>query len=189
LAFIGLVVLLPFLLLIGLLIRMDSPGGSIYSQTRVGLNGRPFRMYKLRSMRPVKGIESGLTQGDGDPRITRVGHWIRRTKVDEVPQLWNVVRGDMSLVGPRPEVPQFVKHYTADQRRVLDSRPGLTDPASLTAFEEGEILSQVSDPDDHYLRVLMPQKVAAQIEYLEKRTLLSDAHLILRTLLRILRGR
>jgi lipopolysaccharide/colanic/teichoic acid biosynthesis glycosyltransferase len=187
LATLGLIVVAPLLVGLALWIRLDSPGSPFYSQTRIGRNGRPFRLHKLRSMRPVSGLESGLTRGNDDPRITRVGRWLRRTKLDELPQLWNVVRGDMALVGPRPEVPEFVARYTQEQREVLRARPGLTDPASLAAFDEGAELARVKDPEAHYLEVIMPQKVADQIDYLNNRTLASDAALIARTVLRIFR--
>ncbi len=187
LAALGLLVVAPLVVGLAVWIRLDSPGWPFYSQTRIGRNGRPFRLYKLRSMRPVDGLESGLTHGNDDPRITRVGRWMRRTKLDELPQLWNVVRGDMALVGPRPEVPEFVARYTEEQREVLRARPGLTDPASLAAFDEGAELAAVEDPEAHYLEVIMPRKVADQIAYLRSRTLASDAALIARTVLRIFR--
>lgn len=183
----GLLLAMPALLILAAVIRWDSPGSPLFRQVRIGQGGEPFRLLKLRTMRPVGG--SGLTQGTGDPRITRVGRWLRRTKLDELPQLWNVLVGDMSLVGPRPEVPQFVAHYTEAQREVLRARPGLTDPASLRGFDEGAVLSQVEDPDRYYVEVLMPEKVAAQIQYLHARTLRSDLTLILRTLRRIVTGR
>lgn len=183
----GLVAVLPVVLVLAVAIRWDSPGSPLFQQVRIGKDGVPFRLLKLRTMRPSRG--SGLTQGDADPRITRVGRWLRRTKLDELPQLWNVFVGDMSLVGPRPEVPQFVAHYTEAQREVLRARPGLTDPASLEGFDEGAALSQVADPDAHYLEVLMPAKVEAQIAYLATRTLRSDLAIILRTLQRIASGR
>ena len=187
LAALGLLMVAPLVLGLALWIRLDSPGSPFYSQTRIGRNGRPFRLHKLRSMRPVAGLESGLTHGNDDPRITRVGRWMRRTKLDELPQLWNVLRGDMALVGPRPEVPEFVARYTEEQREVLRVRPGLTDPASLAAFDEGAELARVEDPEAHYLEVIMPRKVADQIAYLRSRTLASDAALIARTVLRIFR--
>ena len=186
-AFLGLAAVTPLLLVVAAAIRWDSPGSPFYSQTRIGRNGKPFQLHKLRSMRPVAGVTSGLTQGHGDPRITRVGHWIRRTKLDELPQLWNVLRGDMSLVGPRPEVPEFVALYTEAQREVLNVRPGLTDPASLEAFDEGAELAAVKDPDAHYVNVILPRKVAAQIAYLRSRNLRSDAALVVRTVARMLR--
>lgn len=184
----GLIITLPMLLVLAAVIRWDSPGSPLFSQVRIGRGGEPFRLLKLRTMRSVSG-GSGLTQGTGDPRITRVGQWLRRTKLDELPQLWNVLVGDMSLVGPRPEVPQFVAHYTEAQREVLRARPGLTDPASLHGFDEGAVLSQVEDPDRHYVEVLMPEKLAAQIQYLQSRTLRSDLAIIVRTLRRIVTGR
>ncbi len=189
LAGVGLLAVLPLVLGLAIWIRLDSPGSPFYSQIRIGRNGRPFRLYKLRSMRPVAGLESGLTQGNDDPRITRAGRWMRRTKLDELPQLWNVLRGDMAFVGPRPEVPEFVARYTPAQREVLRARPGLTDPASLAAFDEGEELARVDDPEAHYLEVIMPRKVADQIAYLRSRTLASDAALIAHTIARIFRKR
>lgn len=176
----------PLIAFLAVLIRLDSPGSPFFKQVRVGRMGMRFQLYKLRSMRPVEGVESGLTQGVHDPRITRVGRWLRKTKLDELPQLWNVFIGDMSLVGPRPEVPEFVALYTAEQRAVLEVRPGITDPASIDAMDEGEELAGVANPDAHYIAVVMPRKVAAQIAYLNRRTLASDVRVVLRTLLRLI---
>ena len=187
LAGVGGLLVAPVVLVLAVWIRWDSPGSPFFSQIRIGKDGRPFRLHKLRSMRPVAGVESGLTQGHGDPRITRVGRWMRRTKLDELPQLWNVFQGDMSLVGPRPEVPEFVALYSEAQREVLRVRPGLTDPASLDAFDEGEELAAVADPDAHYVDVILPRKVAAQIAYLNRRTLTSDAQVVARTVARVVR--
>lgn len=185
----GLLIAGPVMAFLALLIRLDSPGRPIFKQERVGRGGVAFQLYKLRSMTPKAGIASGLTQGLNDPRITRVGRWMRKTKLDELPQLWNVLRGDMSLVGPRPEVPEFVAHYNEQQRKVLAVRPGITDPASIDAMNEGAELAGVKDPDAHYLKVIMPRKVAAQIAYLEQRTLASDALVLLRTLVRLIVSR
>ena len=187
LAAVGLALSAPFLLLACLWIRWDSPGSPFFGQTRIGLNGKPFTLYKLRSMRPIPELNSAITHGADDPRITRPGRWLRRTKLDELPQLYNVLRGDMALVGPRPEVPEFVALYTSEQREVLRVRPGITDPVSLAHYDEAGELQGQPQPEVYYREVLMPRKIAWQLAYLAQRTWRSDLGVVVATARRMLR--
>jgi len=178
------VFLTPLFLLLAALVAVESSGGALYRQERIGQHGRPFLLLKFRSMQAnMPGPQ--ITMGNSDPRITRVGQWLRKTKLDELPQLWNVVKGDMSLVGPRPEVAKYVDLYTPRQRNVLTVRPGLTDPASIAAFDEGSRLESAEDPETYYRKVILPEKVNAQLAYLQQATVLTDGRVIIRTLLRI----
>lgn len=183
----GLLLLSPLLLFIALFIVLDSRGGVFYSQERVGHYGKPFRLLKFRTMR--SGAERGglLSLGGGDPRITRAGAFLRKYKLDELPQLINVLLGQMSLVGPRPEVPRYVAHYNEQQRKVLDVRPGLTDYASLEYFEEGELLATSPDPEKTYLESILPRKLDLALRYVEEQSMATDLRIICRTLQRILR--
>lgn len=180
----ALVALSPLFLGLAAAVAMGSKGGAFYRQTRVGKAGHPFTLFKFRSMRiDTKG--PAITVGDRDPRITRLGHVLRTYKLDELPQLWNVFVGDMSIVGPRPEVPEYVALYSDEMRQVLEVRPGLTDPASILGFDEGDRLQAAHDPEAHYREVLLPEKVGLQLDYLKTATLGSDIRVIARTLLRI----
>ncbi|MGY8941377.1 MAG: aminotransferase class I/II-fold pyridoxal phosphate-dependent enzyme [Flavobacteriales bacterium] len=146
-----------------------------------------FQLLKLRTMRSGE-IGPGITMGASDTRITRIGQFLRRTKLDELPQLWHVVRGQMSLVGPRPEIPEYVALYTEEQLHVLDVKPGLTDPASIDAFDEGAQLEAQENPEAYYREVILPEKLAKQLAYAQSASLLSDGRVIIRTFTRILRG-
>ncbi len=181
---IALVLLAPLLLLIGIVVAAESRGGAFYHQERIGRHGAPFRLHKFRSMQ-VHREGAQVTLGTSDPRITSVGRVLRKYKLDELPQLWNVVKGDMSLVGPRPEVAKYVALYTDEMREVLTIRPGLTDPASIAGFDEGERLEAADDPEQHYREVILPEKVAQQLAYVRSATFGSDIRIIARTLLRI----
>ena len=183
----GLLVLLPLMMALIIWIQLDSPGSAFYKQQRVGKDGRSFWLFKFRSMADRAGGPE-VTLGHSDPRITAAGSWLRRTKLDELPQLWNVLIGDMSLVGPRPEVPHYVELYSDEMKRVLSVRPGLTDPASLNGFDEGALLDAADDPERHYVEVVMPQKVAMQLDYIDRANAFSDLMLVARTLLRIFKG-
>jgi lipopolysaccharide/colanic/teichoic acid biosynthesis glycosyltransferase len=187
---VGLTVSLPVLAVAALLIRVESDGPALFSQERVGRRGRPFRILKLRTMRPdTTGNALPVTAGN-DPRITSVGRLLRRLKVDELPQLVNVLRGEMSLVGPRPEVPQYVALYPVDLRaEVLSVRPGITDPVSLRFRDEQSLLARQADPERYYLDVLMPEKLALSAEYVRKRTLRSDLSIVVATVTTLLLGR
>jgi lipopolysaccharide/colanic/teichoic acid biosynthesis glycosyltransferase len=181
-----LLVLAPLLGVLALLVRATSTGPALFRQIRVGRDGQPFVLLKLRTMRadaPGPVITSG-----GDPRITRLGAWLRRTKLDELPQLWNVLRGDMSLVGPRPELPQYVALYTPAQRAVLRVRPGLTDPASLAWANEAATLATFPEPHRAYADAVLPRKLALSLAYLERRSVWSDLAVVLRTVAHVARA-
>jgi lipopolysaccharide/colanic/teichoic acid biosynthesis glycosyltransferase len=177
----GLVLLSPLLLAIVVLIKLTSPGPVFYRTARAGKDGVPFRLYKFRSMVvDADKLGPGITAAE-DHRITRVGHFLRRTKLDELPQLVNVLRGDMSLVGPRPEDPRYVAHYTPEQRQILSVRPGITSPASLAYRDESVRLTGV-DWEKAYIEQIMPQKLAIDLAYLQRRNLFTDLGLVFRTL-------
>jgi lipopolysaccharide/colanic/teichoic acid biosynthesis glycosyltransferase len=178
----GLAVLSPALLLIALLVKAGDRGPVLFRQVRIGKDGRPFEMLKFRTMRVMAEREGGpLTMG-ADRRITPVGMWLRKFKLDELPQLWNVVRGEMSLVGPRPEVPDFVDLYTPDQRRVLELMPGITDPASIRFADEAALLGAEPDPHRAYVDIIMPEKIHINLEYAARANLRADVTQILKTL-------
>ncbi|MGE3681517.1 MAG: sugar transferase [Bdellovibrionales bacterium] len=177
----GLLLLSPLFAVIALLIKLSDRGPVFYGQIRIGQGGRPFRMWKFRSMRPRADREGPAITVGGDSRITPIGRLLRRTKMDELPQLWNVLKGEMSLVGPRPEVETYVRLYTDGQREVLRLRPGITDPASFAFFDESELLASVPDPEAYYMRVLVPEKIRINLEYAARRSLFSDLLLIFAT--------
>ena len=183
----GLLLLSPVFLAIAVAVRLDSPGPVFFRQERVGRSGRPFRIYKFRSMRVDAEKLGGQLTVSRDPRVTRVGALLRKAKLDELPQLINVVTGDMSLVGPRPEVPRYVAKYDDRQRRVLEVRPGITDPASIEYRNENDLLDAATDPEATYLREIMPAKLELNLTYLERRSLVSDVAIILRTFGELLR--
>ncbi len=177
----GLVLLSPLLLIIAVLVRLDSPGPALYRQVRVGLHGTPFRIHKFRSM-ATGGVGPAVTASD-DPRITRVGRWLRASKLDELPQLIDVLRGKMSLVGPRPEDPRYVDHWPSDLRpEILSVRPGITDPATVLLRNEAEILAQSPDPERTYVEELLPLKAQAYLSYVRNRSFVGDISVILATL-------
>ena len=184
---IGLVILSPLLLICAVWVLVDSKGPVFYQQDRVGRKGLIFKLIKFRSMKTGSDRSGLLTIGGRDARITRSGYYLRKYKLDELPQLFNVIRGDMSLVGPRPEVPKYVALYTPEQRLVLEVRPGITDWASLKYFDENEILGKTEDPERVYINEIMPTKLSINIEYLHSRSLLTDFKIILLTLLRIIK--
>ena len=163
----GIIILLPLFMIICLIIKADSKGGCFFIQERIGEGGKPFGILKFRTMRCGADADGLLTIGTHDKRITRVGSFLRKTKIDELPQLWNVLKGEMSIVGPRPEVEKYVLLYTEEQRRVLSVRPGITDYASIEYVNENEFLSQASDPDRAYIEKVMPHKIKLSMRYLE----------------------
>jgi lipopolysaccharide/colanic/teichoic acid biosynthesis glycosyltransferase len=187
-ALIGLILLSPFLFVIALTVATTSSGGPFYRQVRVGLNGQEFRILKFRTMVRDADPEGSRVTHSGDPRITKVGAILRRTKLDELPQLINVISGEMSLVGPRPEVPEYVAHYTPEQRRVLSVCPGITDPASLAFSNESDILIPEEDFETTYVNRIMPQKLALSLQYLDSRCLSADLRLIVRTMARVFKS-
>jgi lipopolysaccharide/colanic/teichoic acid biosynthesis glycosyltransferase len=181
----GFLLLSPLFGLLALLIVLDSRGGVFFRQVRVGKEGKHFGLYKFRSMRPATEHKGQLTV-KGDHRITRMGKIIRKYKLDELPQLWNVLRGDMSIVGPRPEVPKYVAHYNESQKRVLSVRPGLTDYASLEYLDEEAVLAQSEEPEKAYICEIMPRKLELNLMYIDERaSLWTDLKLILKTIRRI----
>ena len=164
----GLLVLSPIFIIVAIWIKLDSPGPVFYRQTRVGRHNKDFRIFKFRSMRVGSDKGSLVTIGGRDPRVTRSGYFIRKFKIDELPQLINVFTGDMSLVGPRPEVRHYVNYWTPEQMRVLDVRPGITDPASIRFRNENELLEKADDPERYYIDVIMQEKIKLYLEYVEK---------------------
>ena len=185
-ALIGLIVLSPLFLITSLIIKLSSAGPVFHRGERVGLNGRLFNLYKFRTMTAnAATIGPGITAQD-DPRVTWVGRFLRRTKIDELPQLINVLKGDMSLVGPRPEDPRYVARYTPKQREVLKFRPGITSAASLAYRREEQILDRL-DWEKVYQNEVLPAKLAIDLDYFSKRTLVSDLLLIVRTILSLFR--
>jgi lipopolysaccharide/colanic/teichoic acid biosynthesis glycosyltransferase len=183
----GLVALAPLFAVLALLIMLGDGGPVFFRQARAGCRGKPFTIWKFRTMSP-DAVDRGppLTVGD-DPRVTPVGRWLRRWKVDELPQLWNVLRGDMSLVGPRPEVSRYVAAYTSGERRVLDLTPGLTDVASIVYRNEEALLATAEDPERVYVDVVVPVKIALNLRYAAHATVWSDVVVVLRTLLAVVR--
>lgn len=186
-SFIGLLLLLPFFLLIYIFIRIESKGPGFYSQIRVGQGGKDFKLYKFRSMRVGADKKGLITVGGRDPRVTQVGHFIRKFKLDELPQLWNVLKGDMSLVGPRPEVRKYVKMYTEEQWAVLLVRPGITDYASIEYVDENEILGNATDPDKAYVEQIMPNKIRYNMKYIYNRSVNEYFKIIFLTFWNIIR--
>jgi glycosyltransferase len=177
----GLVVLSPLFLVLAIWIKLDSKGPVFYRQVRVGRNNKDFRIFKFRSMRVGADKGSLVTIGGRDPRVTRSGYWIRKFKLDELPQLINVFIGDMSLVGPRPEVRHYVDYWTPEQMRVLDVRPGITDPASIKFRNENELMEKAEDPEKYYIEVIMQEKIKLYLEYVEKHNFFYDIALIFKT--------
>lgn len=186
-ALLGLVVLSPLFVVLYVMIRVESSGGGFYSQQRVGKDGVPFRLYKFRSMRTGSDSKGLITVGERDSRITRTGLFIRKYKLDELPQLWNVLVGDMSLVGPRPEVEKYTRLYTPEQRRVLSVRPGITDWASIEYVDENRILGAAADPDRAYVEQIMPDKIALNMRYINHHTVGEYFRIIFATLASIIR--
>jgi len=179
----GLLLISPFLVLVAVAVKLSSRGPIFFRQVRVGQFGRPFRILKFRSMRIGAEPGSQLT-ASGDPRITRFGAWLRRTKIDELPQLFNVVRGEMSLVGPRPEVPEFVSRYTLVERGVLETRPGITGP-SANLYEE-ELLVGCENKEEFYLTTVMPKKLEVDLAYCQNITFRTDLYVLRQTFAKLL---
>ncbi|MGH7649173.1 MAG: sugar transferase [Gemmatimonadaceae bacterium] len=184
-ATLGLVLLGPLFLVIAMAIALEDGGPVFFRQQRVGRGGRLFLLWKFRTMRVNAERMGGQLTVRGDPRITRVGQWLRGAKLDELPQLLNVLRGEMSLVGPRPEVPRYVALYSAEQRAVLEELPGITDPASLRYYDESAVLGKSTDPEGHYVSHVMPEKIRLNLEYAKRATLVTDIRIVLSTLRRI----
>ncbi len=182
----AIIFLLPVWLLVALLIVIDSKGGIFYIQQRIGKNGKPFGLYKFRTMHPDSDKKGLLTVGGRDPRVTRVGYWLRKYKLDELPQLFNVLKGDMSLVGPRPEVKKYTDLYTDEQRRVLTVKPGITDYASIEYADENDILAKSENPEKTYIEEIMPHKLELNQKYINNQGFVTDIKIIWLTIKKIL---
>lgn len=174
-------VLAPFFIFIGLAIKWSSEGPIFYRQMRIGKNEKAFRIFKFRTMRPDSDKLGLLTVGGRDPRVTPIGYYLRKFKLDELPQFLNVLIGDMSIVGPRPEVKKYVDLYTAEQKRVLEVRPGITDYASLLYKDENDVLARYPDPEKAYIDIVMPHKLKINLEYIQNRSLWMDLKIIVLT--------
>ncbi|MCX7862807.1 MAG: sugar transferase [Bacteroidales bacterium] len=181
-----LILLLPLFLFISILIIMESKGSAIFRQIRVGKNGKHFTLYKFRSMYQFNNHHAPLLTTANDNRITRIGKFLRKTKLDELPQLINILKGDMSFVGPRPEVPKYVALYNDEQRQILTVRPGLTDYASLHYINESEELAKHSNPEEYYIHHVLPKKIALSLQYIRNQSFFTDICIIVQTLLKIL---
>jgi len=181
-----LLIFLPFGIIISIFISMESKGGPFYIQQRVGRNGKIFGLFKFRTMRKNADKAGKLTVGMRDQRITRVGYVLRKTKLDEFPQFLNVLIGQMSIVGPRPEVQEYVDHYSEEQRAVLSVRPGITDYASLEYFDENKLLGESENPQKTYIEEIMPAKIKLNKKYLERPTVGHDIQIMWKTFLKII---
>lgn len=184
----GLLILSPLFLVIAVWVKLDSPGPVFYKQVRVGRNNKDFYLYKFRSMRVGSDKKGLITVGGRDPRVTRSGYYIRKYKLDEFPQLINVFKGDMSLVGPRPEVRKYVDLYTPEQMHVLEVRPGITDLASIRYRNENELLAKASDPEQYYRDIVMQDKLRINLEYVRNHSFFGDIALIFKTILSIIKN-
>ncbi|MGB3869682.1 MAG: sugar transferase [Flavobacteriales bacterium] len=187
-ALVLLIVLFPLLLLFALAVAFTSPGGAFFRQVRVGKDGRSFSLLKFRTMRPGSEAQGQLTIGGRDPRITGIGYFLRKTKLDELPQLWNVLIGDMSVVGPRPEVPKYVAMYSNEERIILSVRPGITGMASINYIDENEMLARAGDPERAYIEEVMPAKLALDMKYVQERNFGLDLRIILATVGKVFGG-
>ncbi len=184
---IGIIVLIPIYILISVAISLDSKGGVIYRQKRTGRGGKPFDVMKFRTMRPDSFAKGALTVGDRDPRVTKVGYFLRKYKLDELPQLFNVLFGDMSFVGPRPEVEKYTRLYNEEQKKVLSVRPGITDYASIKYRNESELLAKSDDPEKTYIDVIMPEKLNINLAYIKDNSVFKDVKIIFETFLAIIK--
>lgn len=182
---IGIIILSPFLIIIGLLVVIGSRGGAFYRQIRVGKDMKEFKLFKFRTMYSDSDKKGLLTIGMKDNRITRIGYYLRKYKLDELPQLFNVLVGDMSIVGPRPEVPKYVAMYNEEQKKVLTVRPGITDYASIEYANENDILDKAENPEELYIKEVMPAKLALNKKYIEEMGVGTDLRIIARTLWKI----
>lgn len=180
-AIIGLIAFCPVLILVAVLIKLDSKGSVFYKQVRVGWFNKDFKIFKFRTMYTAADKKGLLTIGGRDPRVTKIGYYLRKSKLDELPQLLNIVLGEMSFVGPRPEVRTYVKLYTEAQMKVLNVRPGITDLASIEYRNENELLQSQEDPNQFYIDVIMQEKLNINLKYLEKRNLIKDFVVVLKT--------
>ena len=176
----------PFMLIIAMLVVFSGRGGVFFTQKRVGRNEKEFKLYKFRTMRLDSEQKGQLTVGGDDPRITKAGRFLRRFKLDELPQLLNVLAGSMSVVGPRPEVSKYTNMYTPEQKKVLSVRPGLTDYASIEYIDENDLLGQSQDPEKTYIDEVMPAKLKLNLKYIEEQGFFTDLRIIFKTLGKII---
>ncbi len=183
----GIVILSPFFVAISIIISLTSAGGAFYRQIRVGRNGKEFKLLKFRTMRVGADKSGSLTVGMRDNRITGIGYYLRKYKMDELPQLFNVLIGDMSFVGPRPEVPEYVALYDSEQKQVLTVKPGITDFASIVYSEENELLANAENPRELYINRIMPAKLKLNLRYIKEMSLSTDVKVILKTIGKIFR--
>jgi lipopolysaccharide/colanic/teichoic acid biosynthesis glycosyltransferase len=183
-----LLLLFPLFLVVAVCIKIDSDGPVFYKQSRVGKGMHSFKLYKFRTMHLVQVSNSSLTIGAHDPRITAVGYWLRKYKIDELPQLLNVLFGDMSLVGPRPELMKYVRYYNQDQQRVLTVKPGITDWASIQFCNESDLLEQAEEPENYYIREIIPAKLSRSLQYIDHHDVWIDLKIIFLTVLRIIKN-
>jgi lipopolysaccharide/colanic/teichoic acid biosynthesis glycosyltransferase len=184
---IGLVLAAPLMAVLAFLIKKEDGGSVFYGGVRVGRNGKQFRMFKFRSMVVNADRIGGSSTADDDPRISRIGKFLRKTKIDELPQLINVLRGEMSFVGPRPEVPFYVNMFTSDEQRILSVTPGITDWASLWDCDEGAILAGSPDPEKTYMEKIRPEKIRLQLKYVDNHSFIRDLQIIFLTVLKVIR--
>ena len=184
-----LIILSPLFIIIAIIITCESRGGVIYSQTRVGRYNKDFKLLKFRTMYTGSDQKGLITVGEHDARITPFGYFLRKSKMDEFPQLLNIIKGDMSIVGPRPEVRHYVDMYTEEQMKVLSVRPGLTDFASLVYIDENKLLENQEDPEEFYIKEMMPRKLELNLKYIEQQSVKTDAILIFKTLKAIVSGK
>lgn len=189
LAMLGVVILLPLFILIALCIKISSKGSVFFNQTRVGKNNIDFKLFKFRTMYVQAEAKGQLTVGGRDSRITKVGYYLRKFKIDELPQLFNVLLGQMSLVGPRPEVRKYVNFYTAEQLKVLDVLPGITDYASIAFRNENDLLEKATNPEAYYIKEIMPKKIELNKQFIEQRTLKNYFSILFATILTSVKGK
>lgn len=186
-SFFGLIILSPLLILISILIFFNSGFKVFYFQNRVGQGGKDFKLFKFRTMHPDADKKGLLTIGGRDPRVTPIGYYLRKYKLDELPQLLNVLIGNMSLVGPRPEVRKYVEMYNLEQQGVLSVKPGITDYASIVFSYENELLSQADDPEYFYINEILPQKLRLNLQYIKDQSFFTDVKIIFKTIAKILK--
>lgn len=184
-SFIGLIILLPFLIIISIIILIDDSSPVFYLQERIGKNFKPFKIIKFRTMTQGSDKKGLLTVGNDDKRITKTGYFLRKNKLDELPQLFNVLKGDMSFVGPRPEVKKYVDLYNDEQKKILLVKPGITDYASMVFRNENEILAKSDNPENTYIENIMPEKIKLNNKYIDNNNIIIDFKIIFKTLLLI----
>jgi len=186
-SFFGILLLIPFFLIISILILIDSKGGILYKQERTGRYSSIFKVFKFRTMRPDSFSKGALTVGSRDARITNIGYYLRKYKLDELPQLFNVLFGDMSFVGPRPEVKKYTDLYNENQKKVLSVRPGITDYASIKFRNENDLLSETEEPEKLYVDVIMPEKLKLNMQYIQDNSVFKDIRIIFETVYTIIK--